>query len=185
MGIVCAERTCDPIHSDVNTVLTFLTHLYDSGLGFSALKSARSALSSVVILDNNNKRTDGSYPSVCKFMKGVSEMRPCGPRSCETWEVSLLLNYFHEQDVNEKLSLKDLTLKLSALLLLSGQRVQTIHVLKLSSIQFHDSGCRIRIMERLKQFDEKKNDHLINFSMFEQDGKLCVVRCIKEYIQRT
>lgn len=162
-----------------------MTDLFETGVGFSALNTARSALSSVIILSDS--RTVGSHPLICRFMKGVSEMRPSKPRYCETWDVSLVLNYFQNQERNEKLSLKELTLKLCALLLLlSGQRVQTIHLLKLSCIKFSADGCVLRIGEqdRLKHFSAKKNAHIMQFHYFN-DEQLCVVKCLKEYIKRT
>lgn len=168
----------------MNIVLDFLTALYETGIGFSALNTARSALSSVVVL--SDRITVGSHHLVCRFMKGVSEIRPSKPRYCETWDVSLLLQYFHDQEDNKKLAISQLTQKLCALLLLlSGQRVQTIHLIKLSCVKFHEGGCEIRITDRLKQFDQKKNEHRIQFPKFVEDEKLCVVSCLDNYVKRT
>lgn len=168
----------------MNIVLEFLTFLYETGIGFSALNTARSALSSVVVLPDRG--TVGSHYLVCKFMKGVSEIRPSRPRYCETWDVSLLLQYFHDQEDNKSLAISQLTQKLAALLLLlSGQRVQTIHLIKLSSVKFHESGCVITITDRLKHFDQKKNEHKLEFPKFDQDVKLCVVSCLENYVKRT
>lgn len=148
------QRGSDPITADVNVVLDFLTDLFELGLGFSAINTARSALSSVILTDRG---TVGNHPLVCKFMKGVSELRPTKPRYCETWDVSILLDYLNGLGDNECLSDKDLTLKLCALLLLlSAQRVQTVHLIRVENISFGDNGCVIRITDRLKHFSEKK-----------------------------
>ena len=47
----------------------------------SGLNTARSAMSSVIIVPNNV--SFGNHPSVCRFMKGVYEMRPVLPRHQE------------------------------------------------------------------------------------------------------
>ena len=44
----CVQRQCDPLRLPVDMVLQFLT-LYEEGLGYSAINTARTALSAVVI----------------------------------------------------------------------------------------------------------------------------------------
>ena len=97
-------------------VLQFLTTLYEEGLGYSAINTARSALSAVVILPDN--KTVGSHPLVVRFLKGIFELRTPQPRCNETWDVYKVLHYFKHLGENSELSLKDLTFKLYALLLL-------------------------------------------------------------------
>ena len=41
----CSERKTPPINPSVNDIIEFLTSLFDSGLGYCALNTARSALS--------------------------------------------------------------------------------------------------------------------------------------------
>ena len=81
----------------------------------------------------------GELPIVRRFMKGVYELRPTFPKHKEIWDVKILLYYFHHQDCAAALTLKDLTLKVTILLLLlSGQRCQTIHYLSID--QMHKSA---------------------------------------------
>jgi hypothetical protein len=47
----------------------FLGSLYESGLSYSAINTARSALSS--ILPTENGITFGDHPLICRTMKGV------------------------------------------------------------------------------------------------------------------
>ena len=49
----CVQFQCDPLRPPVDMVLQFLTTLYVEGLGCSAINTARSALSAVVILPDN------------------------------------------------------------------------------------------------------------------------------------
>ena len=104
----------------------------------------------VVILSDN--KTVGSHPLVVRFLKGIFELRTPQPNYNETWDVYKVLHYFKHLGENSEPSLKDLTFKLCALLLLiSAQRVQTVHLISLSDINFHDDGCTIHITEKLKQ----------------------------------
>ena len=126
----CTDWSCDPFRPFVNLVLQFLTSLYEAGLGYSTINTARSALSTVVFMPDNC--TIGSHPLIIRFIKGIFELRTPKPRHTHTWDVGEVLNYFKSLKGNNLLSLKDLTMKVSAILLLvSAQRVQTIHLIKL------------------------------------------------------
>ena len=66
---------------------------------------------------------------VKRFMKAAFNIRPALLKYNDTWDVNLLLNYFKILSPVSKISVKMLTRKLSMLLLLlSGQRGQTIHL---------------------------------------------------------
>lgn len=52
----------------------FLAPLFSAGLGYSAINTARSALSSVLVLPNNI--TFGSHPSAVRFLNGVFVLKP-------------------------------------------------------------------------------------------------------------
>ena len=47
------KREFDPFQPTISEVLDFLQNLYDSGFSYSALNTARSSLSSFIILDGN------------------------------------------------------------------------------------------------------------------------------------
>lgn len=109
-------------------VLKLLTVLYQVGLSYSAINTARSALS--VVIRTKGGKTVGSDPIVVRLLKGIYELRTPLPRYSATWDVSTLLSHFKQLD-NIGLSLKDWSLKLCALLLLVyAQRVQTIHLIE-------------------------------------------------------
>ena len=64
-----------PTQASVPEALTFLQELKDSGVGYSVLNTARSAL--YCVLDLPFGVTFGSHPDVSKFMKGVfNEKKP-------------------------------------------------------------------------------------------------------------
>ena len=180
----CEKWQVDPFRAPVKYVLQFLTDLYQQGLGYSAINTARSALSAVMQTTDN--RTIGAHPTVIRFLKGVFELRTPQPRYKQTWDVGILLDFFKRQAINCELSLKDLTRKLCALLLLaSAQRVQTIHLIRRKCIHFHDRGCSIQILDKLKHTRPGNYHCVLEFSSFTENEKLCVVACLKEYLERT
>ena len=75
------ERQIDSLHPPLNQVLDFLADLFESGLRYSALNTARSALSTFISV---NIVPVGSHPHVKRFMKGVFEQRPSVPQYKKT-----------------------------------------------------------------------------------------------------
>ena len=57
------------LNKPVTYILEFLSELYDTGYGYSALNTARSALSSVVTLSDWNSSL-GEHPLIRRFLKG-------------------------------------------------------------------------------------------------------------------
>lgn len=85
----------------------------------------------------------------------------------------------------EKLDLKNLTKKLCALLMLTtAQRVQTLHVFKLSCVEMNSAGCTIKIVDKLKHTRQGNHQQDLELSKFP-DRKLCVIKCLNEYILTT
>ena len=81
----------DPISCNVSEGINFLAQLYDTGLSYSSINTARSALSNLMQLQN---WTDfGSNALVSRFMRGVFVQRPALPRYKEIWDVSVVLRY--------------------------------------------------------------------------------------------
>ena len=122
----CEANKLELLNASVIDGLNFLTEEYRKGNGYSSLKSARAALSS--ILPDESGIPFGKQPLVTWFLKGVFNSRPSLPKYSYVWDVRVLFNYFRKQPENEKLHLKDLTFKLvSILALLFHQRAQTLH----------------------------------------------------------
>jgi hypothetical protein len=111
----CAERQINSMSPTVNSVLEFLARLFHSGIGYSGLNTARSALSTFISIDGVVSL--GKHVLVKRFMRGIFIMKPSLSRYNFTWNVSDLLKYLAKLE-NDKLILKQLTFKLSALLAL-------------------------------------------------------------------
>ncbi len=158
--------------------------MYNSGVGYSALNTARSALS--MFLPEINGKTVGESKIICLLMKGVFNIRPSLPRYTEVWDANVVLTFLKLKFPAKKLSLKDLTQKLVTLLaLLSGQRVQTLFAIKLENIKFTNSGVTIVIDELLKQSRPSFHPEPLKFKEYAPDRRLCVVKYLNEYIDRT
>lgn len=161
-------------------MLDFLLALFNSGLGYSALNTARGALSAI-----SSDRV-GSNVLVNRFMKGVFHKRPSLPRYHVTWDVSIVLDYLKTLPSNNKLSLKLLSGKLVMLMaLLSGQRGQTLHIMKLDDVNITNEHVTVQITSLLKQSRPTKHLNVVKIPGFSKDRRLCVVTVFKEYLKRT
>ena len=134
------SRHINPISPSISEAVNFLARLYKSGLGYSAICVARSALSSY--LNIADVVDFGQHKIVRRFMKGVFELKPVLPKYRHTWDVDTVLNFLECYAPNDKLTLKELSHKLVMLLaLLTGQRCQTIHKLFVKSMKLEDNKC--------------------------------------------
>ena len=77
--LYCSANNCDPVNPPLATALDFLTSLYQQGLSFSSVNTARSALSSFCNFEGLDVAF-GQLPLVKRFMKGVFQLRPSLPK---------------------------------------------------------------------------------------------------------
>ena len=174
----CIEKNIDVFQAGVNNGVEFLVSLYKSGLGYSAINTARSALSSILVLQNGEKF--GEHPLVVRCMKGIFELKPSLPKYCEIWDVKVVLDYLKTFDALSLLPLKDLTLNLTMLLCLTtGQRGQTIHKFDINYFQDLEDRFRITVREKLKQTKPGRHLAPIDLFVFKDDKKLCVVEYLR------
>jgi len=124
----CLQRKINHLQPPVVAVLDLLSELFDQGLTHSVINCARSALSSYVSLDDGSVVRRNQL--VCRLLKGVFQSRP---PNTEVWDVQVVFTYLATLHPVESLTLKQLTSKFIMLLLLvSGQRGQTIHLLDIN-----------------------------------------------------
>ena len=100
----------------VSHVLDFLAELFQEDLGYSALNSARSSLSTFLFIDG---KPVGTHPLVIRLMKGVFKQRPSLPRHNGIWDVNIVLTLWSRWFPLKNLSIKLLTYKLAMLILLA------------------------------------------------------------------
>ena len=145
--------------------------LYAQGLCYSTLNTAHFTLSSILrISDCHNF---GSHPLVVRFMKGVFETGKPNPKYDDIWDASKVLNYLNTLHLVKELPLKDLTLKVLMLLLLAtGQRGQSIHLMTLSAMKLTESVCQFQILNHTKTSKPGHSSTSITISEFEQDRRI-------------
>ena len=81
----------DSFRPSVANILDFLTMLYDEcSLGYSALNTARSALSTFIVVEGVPV---GQHHLVKRFMRGVFNLRPALPRYALMWDANIILKY--------------------------------------------------------------------------------------------
>ena len=110
-------------------MLDFLQELYERGLGYGCLNTARSALSSFIILEGNV--TVGNHPLVQRFLKGVYQNRPALSCYTSTWDTSVVLAYLKTLHPLKDLDLQTLTCTHMLCAFVTGQHCQTLHLMNL------------------------------------------------------
>ena len=177
------ERKINPISPPLEQGIEFLTQLYNQGLGYSAINTARSALSAILLPENNV--VFGENPYVKRFLKGVFQTRPSLPRYTKVWDVSLVIKFLSTLTPIERLSLKDLSYKLVMLIsLVTAQRGQTVQLLNIGSMLEEPTAFIFPLDEHVKQAKPGMKGQIIKLQAFPNKD-LCVFTTCKEYLART
>ena len=79
----CCERYTDPIQATTMMRTEFLTEYFKTGVGYSSVNSARSALPSIIKPVSNVPF--GKSPLIYRVLRGVFNIRPALPRNVTTW----------------------------------------------------------------------------------------------------
>ena len=181
----CRERGIDFLAIHVNNVLEFLVHLFENGVtNYNTLNVARSAVS--VFLTFGRDKSLGENDFLSRLLKGIHRKNPPAPRYSKTWDVNLVFLFLKSLGPTSTLLLKQLTLKTVMLLaLVSGQRRQTLHSIKLDNIEFTNNGVTIYITDYLKQSRPGYKNPTLIFDSYEHDSELCIVKCLYTYLEET
>jgi hypothetical protein len=75
----CETANCEFFNPQISDITSFLTDLFYSGLSYSAINSAQSALSTLC-QTKNVMLPFGQHPLVKRLMKGIFELRPVVPK---------------------------------------------------------------------------------------------------------
>ena len=167
---------------DVTQILDFFTMCMDR-LGYSAMNTCWSALSTFIHIDNV---PIGSHPLIIRFMKGVFSIKPSLPKNTVIWDVNILMDYLKTLSPIEELDLKCLTLKAVTLTaLLTGQRCQSIHSMDLTNMTLQDKVVKFRFGKKLKTTRPGIHMPEITVTHYVADVRLCLPTIIKHYVERT
>ena len=94
----CLQKKVDNLQPPIREVLDFLSELYNQGLSYSAINSARGALSSYVSLDDGYMVEHD--PLVCRLVKGVFQLRPPKPKYTEVGDVQVVWTYLTDYSLS-------------------------------------------------------------------------------------
>ena len=161
--------------------MDYLACLFNKGVGYSTINTARSALSTVSSILGGTKIGESS--TICRFMKGVFNLRPSLPRHINSWDPDVVLRYL---DVDSKnLKILEFSRKVAFLVtFLSGQRVATIAQLRLKDLQITENQLLIKV-GLIKQSRPGYNQQPIIFNKFGSKPNICVFTQLSEYIKQT
>ena len=181
----CILKQVDPLSPNLNTCLSFLVYLFDKGLGYSGLNSARSALSCV--LPQFEGHNFGSHPLTVRLLRSFYNKRPPQARYATMWDPDVVIDYLREKVPLKDLSIKELTLKVCMLFLLATcSRQQRLISLKRSNIKFQlDGSVDIRIDTLQKHSSRGKSLEVLSLKPFNADKSICVVTNLKAYLKKT
>ena len=145
----CHKRQADPLCATTETGIEFLTEYFNTGVGYSAVNSARSALSSLI--KPLHGIPFGKDPLVSRLLRGVFNIRPALPRYVTTWNVSKVFQYLEKQQALVNYDLKAVSHRVAMLLCLTtGQCDQTIKYLNLECLKGFDDTAILFIPDKLK-----------------------------------
>ncbi|KAJ8930809.1 hypothetical protein NQ314_016341 [Rhamnusium bicolor] len=163
----CRTKNFSPFKYDISQIMSFLQHILDStDNSFSSFSSHRAALSIITSSEL------GENSELKRFMKGVYRTRPPKPKYDSTWNPQCVLKFLQN---SSETNLKFLSCKLVTLLALAtGQRIQTIFLIKCSNIDFSNTGINIRIPDFIKTSRPKACQPVLLLPYFTECPKLCV-----------
>ena len=176
--VFCDTNNLNPFDQNEQTLVKFLTVLFRRKYGYSAINTARSAVSCVTGL--------GSQPLVRRFMRGVFNLRPTCPRYTSIWDVSVVIQYLRTLPPAAELKLHVLSAKLVTLLaLVTGHRCQTLHAMDTKHMDISESKAIFHIAPLLKTNSPKNPVSVITLKAYRADRRICVLTCLKLYLKRT
>lgn len=173
------NKNINPYEVSVEGVLEFLTIHFNAGATYGTLNSYRSAISQIA---GPNLAQDFRMK---RFFKGVFGKRPPRARYENIWDPQVVLSYVKTL-ATEKLSLQTLSKKLAVLLALAtGQRIQTLTLIKIDNISIQPNRIQIKISERLKTSSINRPQPLLILPFLTDDPQLCVAKTLNRYISVT
>lgn len=142
--------------------------------------------SSISAIGNIDGKPAGQHLLVSRFMKAVFQERPALPRYNVTWDPEVVLEYIKTLGPNKHLRINQLSRKLVMLMLiLSGQRCQTLHKLDVRNMNITHSKVVFTIGDMLKTSGPKRHLSQISFKAYAPDKRLCVHTALRQYLEKT
>ena len=166
----CTELNISNI-ATTNSFANFMAREFDHKLSYSYIKGFTAPL-----LDYTK---DVDWVVIRKLKKGMHNLRPPKPKYCIIWDINTVLIWLSAMrtDTLMLLSQKVTTL----LMILSGNRVNMLTHMKLTSMVATDEEVTFTFDAPLKHSREGKKGDIMTYRAYP-DKNLCPVHAIHEYI---
>ena len=173
----CHKQQVNPFNAALNEIIEFLTYMFKQNYQYRTINNQRSAISAY-----HPKIDDfpvGQHPLVFKLLAGIFNERPPQPRYQQTWDVTLVLDYFENlNDDNSLLSDKDLTEKLTMLLALaSAGRSSEIDAFDIRFMNLFDEVVMFHLSRLTKNRKQGSPPLEVSLRCFPHNSNLCVISC--------
>ena len=180
----CDKRKENPFHCNLNTILEYLTEMYDQGREYSTINGHRSAISLYHPLIDGIQV--GKHPTTRQLLKAISNKRPPQPRLAAVWDVQQVIRYIKAMPENTELTTRQLAMKATILTALTCiPRASELHKLDTKYLEIKEDHLTFQIEGRVKHSRVgKKNPPLVLYR-FQTDRHLCPVNTILSYLQAT
>ena len=188
----CDNSGVDPHLLSIDRGLQFLQGLRSTGLQYSGLNTARSALSEWFKIFQPDAPHFGSNVLVHRFMKGVFNSSPPRPKYSFTWDVNLVLTYLETLWPHCSIPFLTLSKKLCMLLALTLiARGQTLKAIDIEYIIFDTKdGNRVKSVQigipaHLKTDRPGSGSKTYTFKPFMDRPRICVVSTLLDFLHRS
>lgn len=174
----CVRTNTPPLDGSITDVLSFFQSLLDSTeQNYGTFNSHRAALAFLLSYDVSESTV------LKRFFRGIFRSRPSAPKYEVTWDPKPVLDHLEKFSVS---NLKDSSQKLVVLLALAtGQRLQTLSLIKIRDIKEDDTGLKIFVPALIKTSGPNRAQPCLELPFFKENPCLCVATLIKEYLKRT
>ena len=181
----CGEKHISQTKASVPQILDFMEITRkERELSYNSVNVMRSALSAIIAPFRGT--SFGDHPDTVTYMKGVYNLTPKVPKYQKIWDVNQVIEYLKKLSPAAKLPIKSLTLKTATLLMIvTGQRVQTLSLLDLDHCQISKNSVHFVITQNIKTSKPGQDALQLHLQKYPPDQRLCIVRYIKAYIART
>ncbi|KAJ3650368.1 hypothetical protein Zmor_022061 [Zophobas morio] len=177
----CSEKGIPVYTTQTEAVITFLQHLYTkTNAAYGTFNSHRSALALILPGDVGNDS------NLRRFLKGIKRLRPQKPKYQTTWDPSRVLEHLKTYFSHHPLPLSLLSAKLITLLaLITGQRLQALHLIKLSQIVGDEQGFKIFIDDTTKTSIRSGEHPCLHIPYFLDQPAICAATTLTDYMDAT
>lgn len=175
----CYQHRINFYNFSISSLIDFLSNCFHKGSSYGTLNSHRSAIS----LISTNNISDNTH--LKRFFKGIFKLKPVFPRYNMTWDPNTVLNYLDNLN-NDQINLEVLSKKVVMLLALAtGQRTQTLSLLKLSNTKMFNDRIIITITNLIKTSAIGRSQPTVNLPFFNQRPGICPASVLQKYLTLT